>query len=107
MAEKTGHTQIGIASIILGVFGIIFYIIGWFFFSFVDNRLYGIIIALILSILAIVLGYIAKKHGDFYGNYGMILGGLVIIITFIIAILTTPTTVEIGQKWKAFSSFII
>jgi len=98
MAEKTEHTQIGIASIILGVFGLIFYIIGWFFFSFVDNRLYGMIIGLILSILAFVLGYIAKKHGDFYGNYGMILGGLVIIITFIIAILTTPTNVEIGQK---------
>lgn len=98
MAEKNEHTQIGIASIILGVFGLIFYIIGWFFFSFVDNRLYGIIIGLILSVLAFVLGYIAKKNGDLYGNYGMILGGLIIIITLIIAILTTPTSVEIGQK---------
>ena len=96
MAEKTGHTQIGIASIILGVFGIIFYIIGWFFFSFVDNRLYGMIIALILSILAIVLGYIARKHGDVYGNYGIFFGGFIIILTIIIAILTTPTSIEIG-----------
>ena len=96
MAEKTEHTQIGIASIILGVFGLIFYIIGWFFFSFVDNRLYGMLIGLILSILAIVLGYIAKKHGDFYGNYGIILGGIIIIITVTIAILATPTSVEIG-----------
>ena len=96
MAKKTEHTQIGIASIILGVFGLIFYIIGWFFFSFVDNRLYGMVIGLILSILAIVLGYIANKHGDSYGNYGMILGGIIVIITVIIAILATPTSVEIG-----------
>ena len=96
MAENTEHTRIGIASIIFGILGLIFFIIGWFFFSFVDNRLYGMLIGLILSILAIVLGYIANKHGDFYGNYGMILGGFVIIITVIIAILATPTSVEIG-----------
>jgi len=96
MAKKIEHTKIGIASIILGLFGLIFYIIGWFFFSFVDNRLYGMVIGLILSILAIILGYIANKHGDFYGNYGMILGGIIIIITIIIAILATPTSVEIG-----------
>ncbi len=96
MAEKTEHSQIGIASIILGVFGLIFYIIGWFFFSFVDNRLYGLIIGLILSISAIVLGYIANKHGDSYGKYGLILGGIIVIITVIIAIIATPTSVEIG-----------
>lgn len=96
MQKKTEHTQIGIASIVLGVFGLIFYIIGWFFFSFVDNRLYGMILGLILSILAFVLGYFAKKHGDFYGNYGMILGGLIIITTFIIVILTTPASVKTG-----------
>jgi len=93
---KTEHTQIGITSIVLGVLGLIFYIIGWFFFSFVDNRLYGMLIGLILSILAIVLGYIANKHGDSYGKYGMVLGGFVIIFTIIIVILTTPTSVEIG-----------
>ena len=96
MGVKNEHTQIGIASIILGLLGLILYFIGWFFFSFVDNRLYGMVIGLILSILAIILGYIANKHGDSYGNYGMILGGFVIIITVIIAILTTPTSVEIG-----------
>ena len=90
------HTQLGITSIIFGLLGVILYFIGWFFFSFVDNRLYGMVIGLILSILAIILGYIANKHGDFYGNYGMILGGIIIIITIIIAILATPTSVEIG-----------
>ena len=95
MEVKNEHTQIGIVSIILGVLGLIFYFIGWFFFSFVDNRLYGIVIAIILSILAIVLGYIANKHGDSYCKYGMILGGVVIIITIIITIITIPTSVEI------------
>jgi uncharacterized membrane protein len=96
MVDDMKHTSIGIVSIFLGVFGLIFYIIGWFFFSFVDNRLYGMAIGLILSIVAIVLGYVAHKHGDSYGLYGIILGGFVIIITVIIAILATPTSVEIG-----------
>jgi hypothetical protein len=96
MAVKTEHSQIGITSIILGALGLIFYVIGWFFFSFVDNRLYGMAISLILSIIAILLGYIAYKHGDSYGKYGIILGGCVIIITIIIAVLTIPTSVEIG-----------
>jgi uncharacterized membrane protein len=96
MIVNNEHTQLGIASIILAVLGMIFYFIGWFFFSFVDNRLYGMVIGLTLSILAIVLGYIAKKQGDSYGTYGIILGSFIIIITIIITILTTPTSVEIG-----------
>jgi len=96
MNVNNEHTQLGIASLIFSLLGIIFYFIGWFFFSFVDNRLYGIVIGLILSILAIVLGYIAKKQGDSYGHYGMILGSSLIVITVIISILTTPTSVEIG-----------
>lgn len=98
MAENTEHTRIGIASIIFGILGLIFFIIGWFFFSFVDNRLYGMIIGVILSIVAILLGYIAYKDGDAYGKYGIVLGGFVIIITIIIAILTTPTSVEVGYE---------
>ncbi len=93
---KNKHTKVGIASIILGLLGIIFYFVGWFFFSFVDNRLYEMVIGLFLSILAIVLGYIAKKQGESYGTYGIILGSFIIIITIIITILTTPTSVEIG-----------
>lgn len=54
------------------------------------------VIGLFLSILAIFFGYIAKKQGDSYGTYGLILGGFIIIITIIITILTTPTSVEIG-----------
>jgi lipopolysaccharide export LptBFGC system permease protein LptF len=96
MTENTEYIQIGITSVILGILSLIFFIIGWFFFSFVDNRLYGMAISLILSIIAILLGYIAYKHGDSYGKYGIILGGCVIIITIIIAVLTIPTSVEIG-----------
>ena len=90
------HTQLGIASIILAVLGFISYFIGWFFFSFLDNRLYGMVIGLILSILAIVFGYIAKKNGDSYGTYGMVLGSILIVITILIVLFTTPTTVETG-----------
>jgi hypothetical protein len=96
MIKEKEHTKVGIASIIFGILGLILYFIGLFFFSFVDNRLYGIISGIILSILAIIIGYFAKKQGDSYGIYGMILGGLVIVITVIVVILTTPTSVEFG-----------
>ncbi len=93
MKEKE-HTNIGVASIIFGILGLILYFIGWFFYSFVDNRLYGIIIGIILGIVAIILGYMAKKQGDNYGTYGIYLGVLVIIVALITVLLTTPTSVE-------------
>ena len=94
MEEKNIHNRVGIASIILGVLGLILYFIGWFFYSFVDNRLYGMFIGVIFGILAIILGYIGKKEGDNYGTYGMYLGGLIIIIALITISLTTITSVE-------------
>ena len=96
MEEKVKHSGIGIVSIILGILGLIFYFIGIFFYSFIDNRLYGIVIGIILSIVAIILGYLAKKQGDNYGTYGIYLGILVIIIALITFLLTTPTSVETG-----------
>ena len=96
MEEKDKHSGVGIASIILGILGLVLYSIGWLFYSFVDNRLYGIIGGIILGLIAIVLGYFAKKQGDTYGNYGMFLGSLVLIIALITVILTTPASVETG-----------
>ena len=98
MVKEKEHTNIGIASIILGVLGLIFYFIGLFFYSFVDNRLYGIIIGVILGVIAIVLGYLAKKQGDNYGTYGISLGVLIIIIGVLTLLLTTPTYVETGYS---------
>ena len=96
MNETPKHTGIGIASIIFGILGFILYLIGWVFYSFMDNRLYGIIAGLLLGLIAVVLGYYAKKQQDTYGTYGMLLGGLLLIIGLITFILTTPTTVETG-----------
>ena len=96
MGEKNNHSQVGIASIIFGILGLILYFIGWFLYSFADNRLYGMGIGVILGIIAVILGYIAKKEGDNYGNYGMYLGVLVIIIALITILLTTVTSVETG-----------
>lgn len=92
------YLTIGIVSIILGLLGLFFYFIGWFFFSFADNRLYGIVIGIILSIFAIILGHIAKKQDDCYGKYGIILGGIVVIIALTTIAITTPTSVEIGYS---------
>jgi hypothetical protein len=96
MEENDKYSGVGIASIIFGILGLFVYFIGWFFFSFVDNRLYGMVMGIIFGIVAIILGYIAKKQGDNYGKYGMILGCSVIIISIIILIFTTPTSVEYG-----------
>ena len=94
MVKEKEHTNVGIASIIFGILGLILYLIGWIFYSFVDNRLYGIISGIILGLIAIVLGYLAKKQGDNYGTYGIYLGVLVIIIALITVLLTTVTSVE-------------
>ena len=94
MVKDNEHTNVGITSIILGILGLVLYFIGFFFFSFVDNRLYGMGIGVILGIIAVILGYIAKKEGDNYGTYGMYLGVLVIIIALITVLLTTVTSVE-------------
>jgi hypothetical protein len=96
MKEKNIYSTFGITSIILGLLGLIFYFIGFFFFSFLDNRLYGMIIGFILGIIAILLGYYAKKKGDNYGTYGIYLGTIIIVITIIIILLTTVTSVETG-----------
>jgi hypothetical protein len=71
MEEKQKHTGIGVASIIFGILVLIMYLIGLFFYSFVDNRLYGIVIGIIFGIIALILGYLAKKQGDNYGTYGI------------------------------------
>jgi hypothetical protein len=91
MEEKTKHSGIGIASIILGALGLIIFLIG-----FLIPCLYTITTGLIFAVIALILGYIAKKQGDNYGNYGIMLGVLTLIIAFIILLLTTVTTVEIS-----------
>jgi hypothetical protein len=96
MEQKNIHSGFGITSIILGILGLILYFIGFFFFSFVDNRLYGMIIGFIFGIIAVILGYFAKKEGDNYGKYGIYLGSLIIVITIITILLTTVTSVETG-----------
>jgi hypothetical protein len=98
LAEKVKHTGVGIASIIFGILGLILYFIGLFFYSFVDNRLYGITIGIILGIIAIILGYLAKKQEDNYGSYGISLGVLILIIGLLTFLLTTPTYVETGYS---------
>jgi len=41
------------------------------------------LLPIILAILAIVVGVLARKKGDKYGTYGMILGTLTIILTIV------------------------
>ena len=96
MERLKNNSKIGIISIIFSILGLSSFLIGLFFFSFVDNRLYGIIIGLILSIIGIVLGYIAKKQEDNYGIYGVYIGFITIALTLITLSLTTITSVEIG-----------
>jgi uncharacterized membrane protein len=94
MVKEKEHTNVGIASIIFGILGLILYFIGLFFYSFVDDRLYGIIIGIIFGIIAVILGYLAKKQGDNYGTYGISLGVLILIIGVVTFLLTTPAYSE-------------
>jgi len=41
------------------------------------------LLPIILAILAIIFGVLARKNGDKYGTYGMILGILTIILTIV------------------------
>ena len=99
MIEEKDYTNGGIISIIFGILGLIFYFIGWFFYSFVDNRLYGIVIGIFFGIIAVILGYLAKKQGDDYGNYGILLGALTLIIGIITFLLTTPVYTETSYSF--------
>jgi hypothetical protein len=99
MIEEKNHTNVGIASIIFGILGLIFYFIGWFFYSFMDNRLYGIVIGIFFGIIAVILGYLAKKQEDDYGNYGILLGAITLIIGIITFLLTTPVYTETSYSF--------
>jgi drug/metabolite transporter (DMT)-like permease len=96
MIELNEHTKYGIISIFFGTIGIVLYLIGWFFYSFADNRLYGMVAGVILGILSIILGYIARKQGDSYGIIGIYLGIIPIIISLVIFLFATPIYVEYG-----------
>lgn len=96
MDGKQKHTQIGLVSIVLGIIGLLLYFIGLLFFTFMDNRLIGMGIGIVLAIVAVVFGYYAQKQGDRYGSYGMMLGGAVLVIGLITMVLTTPVSVETG-----------
>ncbi len=75
MEEKTKHIDSGIASLILGIMGIAsLFILGWF-------------IGLPLGLLSFILGRKAKKRGEKYGTYGMILGAIIIILFLIMMML--------------------
>ena len=96
MNKKNKHNYLGIASIIFGILGLILYFIGWFFYSFVDNRLYAMVSGVIFGIVAIIIGYLARKKDDNYGTYGLYLGFLILIIGLLTILLTTVTSVETG-----------
>ena len=68
LEEKTKHMDSGIASLILGIMGIAsLFLLGW-------------LIGLPLGLLAFILGHKAKKCGEKYGTYGMILGAIIMIL---------------------------
>lgn len=88
MVEEIKHTDVGTASLVLGIIGILTY-----FFIGVLIDFPGIsALALPIGIFAIIFGIIAKKRGDENGKYGIILGvmsailGLITLIAMIIYI---------------------
>lgn len=66
MTENKKHTPFGIFSLIFGIIGAVL-IMNWF-------NLYPNLPPLLLGIIAIITGIIAKKNEDTYGKSGSILG---------------------------------
>jgi len=92
MLEKDEHTCIGIASLILGIVGIILMFLPWIGLFFRID-----ILTIPITIIATVLGYFAWKYGDYYGYVGFLIGIITLIFMIIILILTTPVYFEIGS----------
>ena len=64
--DNKRHTPVGVFSLIIGILSLAL-IINWF-------NLYPNFPPLLLSILAIITGIIAKKNEDTYGKNGSIMG---------------------------------
>jgi len=94
MEEKT-HTTFGKISLILGMLSILLIISQVIAVYGVYIGAIGSNLAIVLSffgylsipsaIIAVILGYLARKQGDKYGTIGLILG-LIVIILFIISL---------------------
>jgi len=88
MMDKRRHSNVGIASIILGIIGLLMIFLPGIINSFllftyihlVSVNFLFIFSSLCLGIISIITGGKAKKQGDMYGKYGMALGKITIIL---------------------------
>jgi len=76
MEEKKDYETMGIVSLILAIIGI------------ASLFVLGGIIAFPFGLIAIILGYISKKHGDKNGVYGFYISIVVVILGLLVAIAT-------------------
>ncbi|MEM4258193.1 MAG: hypothetical protein QXL17_03460 [Candidatus Thermoplasmatota archaeon] len=83
--ENKKYHQVGLLGVAVGILSIIFMWIPLM-----------TIIAIVFAILAVVLGYIAKKHGDRYGFYGFILGIIAIVLVVILTLLAATLYVYVS-----------
>ena len=77
MEETKDYKNMGMVSLILAIIGIASF--------FVLGALFG----LPLGIIALILGYISKKHGDKNGAYGFYISLVVVILGIIVMIAAT------------------
>ncbi len=76
--QKKHQKHLGILALVCGIFSIVLI---WFPLT---N-----IIAIVCAVLAVLFGYIGKKHGDRYGLYGFILGIITIILLIVLLSIAT------------------
>ena len=79
VAQESGGA-LGMIALLLAILGLVFAIIGWWI---------GVLwfVGLIFAILAIVFGYIAKTQFQPYGNAGMVLGIIALVVAFMLLII--------------------
>jgi MFS family permease len=103
MDEKT-HTTFGKVSLVLGIISFLLLFLSPIVLLFLRHTipstfLYELSISPVLiylvnlfllptAIVAIILGFMARKQGDKYGRIGLIIGSIVIIIFIILMILS-------------------
>jgi hypothetical protein len=88
MEEINKRANTGIVAIIMAILGLIMILMTTLWFAYIlPTSWLGIaldflwvFISLALGVSSMIFGRRARKHGDSYGKYGMILGCLVIIL---------------------------
>ncbi len=112
MMKHNSHTIMGIVSLILGIISILLMTTGIILPFMMGTAVFDVssvfstlllfsyleyLIGIPGAIIAIIIGYLAKKQGDSYGLIGLILGAIVLILVVISIIISAMTYLYVSS----------